>query len=319
MGLIWISQILRVIEIEYSVIHQIFDIAIATIYALPSFIGPLMPFLILIASFFLNNKFNSFNEIIIIKQYLSKNIIFRINFISIILIFFIYLFNNEIISKNSYAKYKLKELDIRNNLKLGTPTNNDFHIDEIMSIFFKKKEDNIFYDVQAIIYPENQFINSKSVKIEPSKSHFNLVFEEGERLILDEIEKSKTLFDKFTYSLSSKESEILLMDKDHYNTFELLKHKEKDFKFHGHNNIFQYFFLFFVCLISLKIIFFYKNKKSHTLALAIVFFSILILQIFNSYLIYLLNNSNFFRLEFYYSIISVITISTYFFLKKLIQ
>lgn len=319
MGLIWISQILRVIEIEYSVIHQIFDIAIATIFALPSFIGPLMPFLILIASFFLNNKFNSFNEIIIIKQYLSKNIIFRINFISIILIFFIYLFNNEIISKNSYAKYKLKELDIRNNLKLGTPTNNDFHIDEIMSIFFKKKEDNIFYDVQAIIYPENQFINSKSVKIEPSKSHFNLVFEEGERLILDEIEKSKTLFDKFTYSLSSKESEILLMDKDHYNTFELLKHKEKDFKFHGHNNIFQYFFLFFVCLISLKIIFFYKNKKSHTLALAIVFFSILILQIFNSYLIYLLNNSNFFRLEFYYSIISVITISTYFFLKKLIQ
>ena len=319
MGLIWISQILRVIEIEYSVIHQIFDIAIATIFALPSFIGPLMPFLILIASFFLNNKLNSFNEIIIIKQYLSKKVIFRINFISIILIFFIYLFNNEIISKNSYAKYKLKELDIRNNLKLGMPTNNEFHIDEIMSIFFKKKEDDIFYDIQAIIYPENQFINSKSVKIEPSKSHFNLVFEKGERLILHEIEKSKTLFDKFTYSLSNKESEILLMDKDHFNTFELLKHKEKDFKFHGHNNIFQYFFLFFVCLISLNIIFFYKNKKSHTLTLAIVFFSILILQIFNSYLIYLLNNYNFFKLEFYYSIISIISMSTYFFLKKLIQ
>ena len=319
MGLIWISQILRVIEIEYSVIHQIFDIATATLYALPSFIGPLMPFLILIASFFLNNKFHTFNEIVIIKQYLSRKVIFTINFISIIFIFFFNLLNNEIISKNSYAKYKLKELDIRNNLKLGAPTNNDFHIDEIMSIFFEKKEDNIFYEIQAIIYPENQFINSKLVKIEPSKSNFNLVFEEGERLILNEIEKSKTLFDKFTYSLSSKKSEILLMDKYHYNTFELLKHKEKDFRFHGHNNIFQYIFLFFVCLISFNIIFFYKNKKSHALILAIIFFSILILQIFNSYLIYLLNKYNLFRIEFYYSIVFIIVFSTYFFLKKLIK
>ncbi len=34
------------------------------------------------------------------------------------------------------------------------------------------------------------------------------------------------------------------MDKDHYNTFELISHPEKDFRNHGHNKIFQYFFLY---------------------------------------------------------------------------
>ena len=33
------------------------------------------------------------------------------------------------------------------------------------------------------------------------------------------------------------------MDKDHYNTLELISHPEKEFRNYGHNKIFQYFFL----------------------------------------------------------------------------
>ena len=82
-------------------------------------------------------------------------------------------------------------------MKLGSPVQNEFHIDDIVSIF--EKDDNIFYDIEAIIYDQNQFIASDSVIIELSKSNFNLVFTDGERLILNKDEKSKTVFDKFTF------------------------------------------------------------------------------------------------------------------------
>ena len=98
----------------------------------------------------------------------------------------IYAFNNEIISNKYYEKYKIKELEIRNNLKLGSPVQNEFHIDDIVSIFFDKKDDNTFYNIEAIIYDQNQFIASDSVEIELSKSNFNLVFSYGERIILND-------------------------------------------------------------------------------------------------------------------------------------
>ena len=67
------------------------------------------------------------------------------------------------------------------------------------------------------------------------------MFYNGERLILNETEKSKTVFDKFTYILENKKYEELFMDKDHYNTLELISHPEKEFRNYGHNKIFQYF------------------------------------------------------------------------------
>ncbi len=227
-----------------SISNQIIEIAGTTLLALPSFINPLVPFLIIIGSFMLNSKIKNSNEIIILKQYLSiksLRVLFQLLIFFTIIIFTI---NNEIISKKFYEKYKIKELEIRNNLKLGSPVQNEFHIDDIVSIFFDKKDDNTFYNIEAIIYDQNQFIISELVEIELSKSNFNLVFSNGERIILNDIEKSKTVFDKFTYILESKKYEELLLDKDHYNTFELISHPEKDFRNHGHNKIFQYFFLF---------------------------------------------------------------------------
>ena len=155
-GLIWLSQIIRILEFQYSISNQIIEIAGTTLLALPSFINPLVPFLILIGSFMLNSKIKNSNEIIILKQYLSTDSLKILFQLLVLLIMIIYAFNNEIISKKFYEKYKIKELEIRNNLKLGSPVQNEFHIDDIVSIFFDKKEDNTFYNIEAIIYNQNQ-------------------------------------------------------------------------------------------------------------------------------------------------------------------
>ena len=318
-GLIWISQIIRILEFQYSISNQIIEIAGTTLLALPSFINPLVPFLILIGSFMVNSKIKSSNEIIILKQYLSIHKLKILFQILILITIFFYTLNNEVISKKFYAEYKIKELEIRNNLKLGSPVQKEFHIDDIVSIFFEEKENDTFYNIEAIIYDENQFISSQSVIIELSKSNFNLVFSNGERLILNNIEKSKTVFDKFTYILESKKYEKLLMDKDHYNTLELISHSEKEFRNHGHNKVFQYFFLIVVSLVSLKIIFYYVNKKNNIVNFTIIFLLILSIQILNSYLIYLLNNFNQFSITYFYFINFIFLISAYYITNKILK
>ena len=318
-GIIWLSQIIRILEFQYSISNQIIEIVGTTLLALPSFINPLVPFLVIIGSFILNSKIKNSNEIIILKQYLSTDSLKILFQLLVLLIMIIYALNNEIISKKFYEKYKIKELEIRNNLKLGSPVQNEFHIDDIVSIFFDKKEDNIFFNIEAIIYNQNQFIVSDSVEIELSKSNFNLVFSDGERIMLNEIEKSKTIFDKFTYILENKKYEKLFLDKDHYNTFELISHPENEFRNHGHNKIFQYFFLILVGLVSLKIIFYYKNKRNNLTIFSFIFLIILLVQIFNSYLIYLLDNFNSFNLLYFYSINFIFLASTYFLMNKILK
>ena len=301
LGLIWISQILRILDFQYSLTNQIFDIAGTTLLVMPSFINHLVPFIILIASFILNTNITKSNEIIILKQYLSVSKLKVLFHILIFLFLIIFALNNEIISKKFYEEYKTQELDIRNNLKLGSPTKNEFHIDDVVSIFFKKKIENTFFETEAIFYKENQFIVSESVLIELSKSNFNLVFFNGERLILRGNEKSRTIFDKFTYVLEGKKYEKLLMDKDHYNTYELILHAQKDFRNYGHSRVFQYFFLIFISLICIRVIFYY-NDKLNIYKYAYIFLIVIIIQIINTYTVYLLNNFNTFSLLNFYLI-----------------
>ena len=110
------------------------------------------------------------------------------------------------------------------------------------------------------------------------------------------------------------------MDKDHYNTFELISHPENEFRNHGHNKIFQYFFFdIIVGLISLKIIFFYENKKNNYSKFSFIFLLILLVQILNSYLIYLLDNFNSFKLLYFYFINFIFLISTYFLINKILK
>ena len=261
-----------------------------------------MPFLLILASFFLNYKFNSSNEVIIIKQYFSlKNnfILFAIIFLGI---FILYIINNEFFSVKLYQKYKIQELEIRNNLKLGVPSLNEFHIEDEVSIFFEKQSNNKFHNVEAIIYADGQFIKSDEAKIEIEKKNYNIIFDIGERVILNSTEKSTTIFDKFIYSIENKEIEPLMFDKEHFNTFELLNEENKEFYHHGHNRIYQYFLLFVILTISFKVFFIYSSKKDTFKYYFILFIGVLFLQLINSYLIFLLNNSDKINLYFYYFI-----------------
>ena len=298
-GLIWISQILRILELQQSIATQLFEVIKTTILVLPSFIGPLLPFLLIIAGFFLNYKYNSTNEIIIINQYLSKKknlVLFSIILLVISIFHFV---NSEILSVNLYQKYKVQELKIRNNLKLGLPTLNEFHIENEVSIFFEKQDNNKFSNVNAIIFEDGQFINAKEANIEIENKNYNLIFYEGERVIFNDTEKSKTIFNKFIYSIENNKIEILMYDKEHFNTFELLKSDDKEFYYQGHNRIYQYLIILMTVIISFKIFFVYVSKKSIFKYYTLIFIGILILQVINSYMVFLLNNNNFNLLFFY--------------------
>ena len=299
LGLIWLSQVLRILELQYSISNQIFDVVKTTCLVLPSFINPLMPFLILLGSFFANYKFNSNNEMVILKQYLNIKQVSNLLITLMFSIFIFYSFNNEYFSTKMYHKYKVEELNIRNNLKLGTPSQNEFHIDNELSIFFESQENDIFYNIEAVIYKEGQFIKSRSAIIEISKKNFNLIFNTGERLLLNSIEKSKTNFDKFTYSIENKDIEELLMDKEHYNTLELINHENKEFTNHGHNRVYQYILTIIIIYLSFKIIFLYEPKKNLIKKFGIIFIFLLIVQILNSYSIYVMNNNNIVLIYYY--------------------
>jgi lipopolysaccharide export LptBFGC system permease protein LptF len=301
-GLIWLSQILRILELQHSITTQLFEVIKTTLLVLPSFIGPLMPFLLIIASFFLNYKFNNSNEIIALKQYFSfKNNLILFSILSSGIIIFCFI-NSEYLSVNLYQKYKIQELEIRNNLKLGVPSQKEFHIEEEVSIFFTDQDNNKFIDVEALIYQGGQFITSKTAYIEIKNRNYNLIFNEGERVILNEIEKSKTTFDKFVYSIENKETEILMYDREHFNTLQLLKNENKEFYYHGHNRVYQYILTFSIIILSFKIFFIYIPKKSVFKYYGIIFFIVLVIQVINSYLIYLLNSNTNFNLYYYYFI-----------------
>jgi len=280
---------------------------------LPSFISPLMPFLLILASFFLNYKFNSCNEIIVLKQYFSISNNYSLFLILFSTIFIFYFINNEYLSVHLYQKYKVQELEIRNNLKLGVPSLNEFHIESEVSIFFEKQKDNKFFEIEGIIYQDGQFIKSESAEIEIDKKNYNLIFNKGERIILNSIEKSKTVFDKFIYSIDNEDIETLTMDKEHFNTLDLLDSENKEFKFQGHSRIYQYFLIFIIILISFKIFFLYLNKKKVFIYYGSIFLIVLIIQVINSYLIFLLNNNDNFNMYYYYLInISILLSLSYF-------
>lgn len=308
---------MRILELQHSITTQLFEVIKTTLLVLPSFISPLMPFLLVIASFFLNYKFNSSNEIVILKQFVTH----KINLILFLIIssgiFMFYFINNEFLSVNLYHKYKIQELEIRNNLKLGVPSQNEFHIEEEVSIFFVKQSNNKFFDVEAIIYQGGQFITSKSAYIEIENRNYNIIFNEGERVILNRTEKSITSFDKFIYSIDDKETELLMMDRQHFNTFQLLNNENKEFYYQGHNRIYQYILTFGIIILSLKIFFIYVSKKSVIKYYSIIFFIVLILQLINSYLIFLLKNNADFNLYYYYFInIFVLILSCYLILRS---
>jgi hypothetical protein len=207
-------------------------------------------------------------------------------------LFLINLFNSEYLAIKTYEHYKLKELEIRNNLKLGFPNQKEFNIDGELSLFFDNERDDIFYNVDAILYKNNQFIKSKTATIEVSKKNFNLIFQQGQRVSINSEEMAKTNFERFIYSIKNKNLEKLSYDKQHFNTIELMNHNNIDFVIHGHNRLFQYLLTLYVIMISIKVFFIFREKESLFKLFSYIFALILFIQIINSYLIYSFSNQN---------------------------
>ncbi len=313
-GLIWISQILRILDLQHTISVQILDVLKTTLLVLPSFISPLSSFLLLLASFSLNYKLRSNNEIIILKQYLKLNQITLIFSLIFIILFSINFLNKEYFSIKAYHKYKIEELEIRNNLKLGTPTEKEFYIEDELNIFFKSSDNGVFFDVEALIFNNSQLVKAKYAEVETSKKRFNIIFFQGERLSLNDEEITKTNFEKFIYTINNKETEKLLFDREHFNTNELINHSDIKFKVQGHNRIYQYFVNIIILFISLKIIFLYKPKQKLIKKFAIIFIMLMIIQIINSYLIYLFNN---FQIKYYgYYLINFIALIIFNFMTR---
>ena len=298
-SLVWISQILRLLDLKFSVSTQILDILFTTLLVLPSYLGPIVTFILLITYFFFNYQLNASNQNLIINQYfdLKKKIII-LTFFKIIL-FLAYILSTELVSPKLYKSYKIKELEIRNNFKLGLPSTNEFHIEQDLSIFFDAKKNNQFKNVEAIIYKDNQFIKSETAYIELDKLGFNIIFINGLRVKMNETEKSKTIFKKFTYNIIKDNLEELELDKEHFSTLGLLKNEQIDFKNHGHNKVVQYFILISLLLLSDKFIFKNNNKNINDYKKIIVFIGLLFLYLINSYLLYALNKNNINTLNYY--------------------
>ena len=92
-----------------------------------------------------------------------------------------------------------------------------------------------------------------------------------------------------------------MMDKQHFNTYELLHHSDSEFYNQGHNRIFQYFLMIFVFLFLSKF-FIFISRKNIIKYYALIFVIVLTVQVINSYLIFLLNNNSNFYYYYYYLI-----------------
>ena len=70
--IIWLAQILRMMDFNQTVTIQLYEIMRITSYLLPSAINTILPIIILLASCFFNRYINSTSEISIFSLYLKR-------------------------------------------------------------------------------------------------------------------------------------------------------------------------------------------------------------------------------------------------------
>ena len=87
------------------------------------------------------------------------------------------------------------------------------------------------------------------------------------------LKKVKQFLINLFIALKIKKLKLLMMDKEHFNTLELLKNDDKEFYYHGHNRIYQYIFNFMIIIISFKIFFYIIIQKK--IFLNIIFYFLL--------------------------------------------
>ena len=192
---------------------------------------------------------------------------------------------------------------------MGIPSNNQLNIKDEVRLFFKNTDENFFYNVEAILYNDNQFIVSEKAQTKINDNAFNINFINGKRITFDNSEKSYTTFDKLNYVIKKKEINKLLYDRDHFNTYELINHDERDFEIHGHYRIFNYMFLLTLLFSSKKIIFNISTSQNYLFNNSILIILSIILLTKNLFLSNLFISSNI--TLFYYYLFSIIGLFLY--------
>ena len=277
--IVWLAQIVRYLDLSQSFSMQFSKVAIITSYLIPNAISTILPVIIFIASCFLNYQMNQTNEISIISLYLSKNNLRKIIFFIYSSLLLIYVINTEIISVDSYNKYKTKEIELRNQFKIKD-FKNEIFVKNKLNLFYEKRNPNntSLENVTTYLIEENVVIKSEEVKYIQSEKKLLFTFVKGVRIASSKNEQSYTNFDKLEYEIENNTFNKIALDKENYNFFELIKHKNLFFKKSAHKRVMDLLMFVFILFISSKIIFI--NNKSKNLIKNYTIYLLIILASF---------------------------------------
>ena len=260
--IVWLAQIVRYLDLSQSFSMQFSKVAIITSYLLPNAISTILPIIIFIASCFFNYQLNQTNEINIFSLYLSKiNLKIIILFTYSLLLVF-YLINTEIIAVKAYNKYKVDEIELRNQFKIKD-SKNEIYIKNKLNLFYEKKntENSVLENVTTYLIDENVVIKSKEVQYVRSEKELLFTFVDGKRIASSKDEKSYTEFDKLEYRIINTAINKISLDKENYNFFELIKSNNTFYKKSAHKKIIDLLMLVFILNLSAKIIMISNKSK----------------------------------------------------------
>ena len=261
--IIWLAQIIRYLDLSQSFSMQFSKVALITSYLLPNAIGTILPIIIFIASCFLNYQINQTNELTILSLYLSKNSLRKIIFFIYSFLLIVYAINTEIISVNSYNKYKTQEIELRNQFKIKD-FKNEIFIKNKLNLFYEKRNSNnaSLVNVTTYLIEENVVIKSEVVKYIQSEKQLLFTFLKGTRIASSKNEKSYTNFDKLEYKIRNDTNDKISLNKENYNFFELINHKNLFFNKSAHKRIIDLFMFAFILYMASKVLFINNKSKN---------------------------------------------------------
>tara|TARA_X000000368_G_C23050964_1_gene721386 strand:- start:2517 stop:3473 length:957 start_codon:yes stop_codon:yes gene_type:complete len=311
---IWLAQIVRYLDFNQSLGIQIKEVIKITSFLLPNAVNTIIPIIILISTFFFNKHINSTNEVTIFSLYLSKNSLTNILLIIYIFIIGGYLINSELISVNSYNKYKKEEIKFRNDFKIKD-LNNEITIPGKILLIYKNKDNENLNNVTSFLIEENIVIKSESVSYSKSTKELIFTFVKGKRISASLKEKSITDFDRLQYKIINTNNDEVSLGKENYNYFQLINHENIQFNKEAHRKIINLFFLILIIMVSNRLILI--NEKSNNLIKNYLFNLVVILCSFTLLsLVTKLFISENLKIQIFYILSCLTILTTYLILRK---
>ena len=309
--IIWLAQIIKFLDFGNSVSIQLYKVIEITSYLIPNLINTILPIIIFISSCFYNRHLNSTNEITIISLYLSPRDIFKYSTLLYLAFISFYIANGEIMSVESYNKFKVKEIEFRNNFKIQSINNNQITIPEKINLFYesKNKEDGSLQNVITFIIEEELVIKSTEVQINRNNQQINFTFLDGNRIVAKRDEKSFTKFDKIEYTIKQNKVHKISLGKENFNTINLLRSKDDGFIKSAHRKIIDLLFFIIILISSVKIIFLNQKEVNTIFNYLILLIIILSTFIIISLLSNVYNNNIISSISYFLLNITVITMS----------